>query len=70
MMACAIFCGPPGAVFENLALLYRDEGKLQDAAQVLRRASALREAALGAQHPSTQRLREPLDQIESRQSPV
>jgi len=50
----------------NLALLYRDEGKLEDAAQVLRRACALREAALGAQHPNTQSLRELLDQIERR----
>ena len=47
----------------NLALLYRDERKLQEAAQLLRRALELREAALGAQHSSTLRLRQLLDQI-------
>jgi hypothetical protein len=47
----------------NLALLYRDEGKLQQAMQLLRRAHALREATLGAQHGSTLRLQALLEQI-------
>jgi hypothetical protein len=43
--------------------LYRDKGKLQQAAQLLRRAHALRVASLGELHSSTVRLQQLLDQI-------
>jgi Tetratricopeptide repeat len=50
----------------NLALLERDTGKFEEAAHLLRRAHALRSAALGAEHASTQRLKQLLEEADRR----
>jgi hypothetical protein len=50
----------------NLALLERDGGKFEEAALLLRRAHALRSAALGAEHANTLRLKQLLEEVERR----
>jgi hypothetical protein len=50
----------------NLAILCYYEGNLAEAAELMRRALAIRESVLGVQHPDTQGSRKSLAAIEEK----